>query len=201
MPQYAQVIKNITGIYVASLKSDNTYNTPAYVEYGGDVSFEFEMDENELDAYGMTVESLAVVKKATGSFQDGTFNFAVLKEMVGGGSWSSQSESGSTPNRYQVGDVLAGGEGNGYFGMIAAFAGTNGSNMLVGFPKAMLGQFPAFDAGQNEFRVTEVDFNAYAPSTAIRKAVRFKRNETAASIPTTANDFLAFFTAPTNMFA
>lgn len=193
MPQYGEIIMNVTGIRVATLNADNTYTTPAYVEYGGDISFEVEMANNELSAYGMIVESLAVAQKVTGNFVDGTFNFDVLAAMLGAGTFNAESESGTTPDRYRVANLLMGGAGNGYFGMIASLAAKDGANVLVGVPKAMLETVPGIAVAQNEFRTTDVGFNAYAPSTSIRRALKIKRNETAEAVPATANDFGAFF--------
>lgn len=193
MPEYGEIIMNVTGIRVATLNADNTYDTPSYVEYGGDISFEFEMANNELSAYGMIVEALAVAQKVTGNFVDGTFSFDVLMQMLGAGSFNAEDESGVTPDRYRVAEAMMGGSGNGYFGMIASLAAKNGSNVLVGVPKAMLETVPGIAVAQNEFRTTDVAFNAYAPSTAVRKAIRIKRNETAASIPTDASGFATFF--------
>lgn len=197
MPQFAEVIYNPYAAYVAALNLDNTYGTPVQIDYLGKLSFQFEHDQDELMSGGQIVEKMSIAKKATGELTQGAMNFAALAIMIG----ETAADYGVTPSQYSILDARTGGSGMPYFGLIVAYAATNGANMLAGFPKAMLQTVPGFDVDQNKFRIGSANFDAVPPSQNVRKVVRMRRYETAASIPTTANAFLDFFSTPINMFA
>ena len=201
MPVYGEVIYNPTEVMIAKLKNDNTYEAPVAVEYLGKLSFEVEADTDELMSGGMIVETLAIPKKNTGEMTMGKLNMAAMAAMCN----YPTGEYYSTPNRVSVLDMLMGGEGLPFFGMIVAYASTLGANLMVGFPKAKLQTVPGFDVDQNKFRIGSANFDAIAPSTTVRKAARFKLNETAATIASfygaSAGNFLSYFKAPTDMFS
>ena len=134
MPEYGDVIYNITSMYVAALQSDNSYGTPSYIDYGQQLSWEYESDEDEIKSYGQIVEKLTIPIKATGTFMQASMDLASFAILTS----NSASESGSTPNRLKTVDILVGGAGLPYFGIVAAFAAPSGANMLAGFPKAKL---------------------------------------------------------------
>lgn len=189
MPSYGDVIYNITGMYVAALQSDNAYGTPSYIDYGQELSWEYEADNDEIKSYGLIVESLSIPTKATGNFMQASMDFASFAILTS----FSGSESGSTPNQVNTLDLLVGGAGLPYFGIIAAFAAISGANMLAGFPKCKLQTIPGFTIEQNTFRTSEVGIDMFAPSTTVRKVSRYKKYETAAAIPSSANDFDTYF--------
>lgn len=190
-PGYAEVIYNPTAIYVASLTDAvaGTYGTPQLIEYGQKFEFDIESDNDEIMAYGLTVEALAVPKKATGTLTQAAMNFAAIAILCG----FTNNSYLTTPNRYNIMDINVGGSGLPYFGVIVSYAATNGANMLAGFAKAQLDTVPGFKVDQNKFRIGEAKINGYAPNTQIRKVVRLKGNETAATVPTTGVTFGAFF--------
>ncbi|GEM_PF-2501118 len=189
MPEYGDVIQNITSMYVATLGSDNTYGTPSYIDYGQQLSWEYESDTDEIKAYGLIVESISIPIKATGTFMQASMDltsYAILTS-------NTASESATTPDRVKTVDQAVGGAGLPYFGIIAAFASTNGSNVIAGFPKAKLSTIPGFSVEQNTFRTSEVGIEMFAPSVTVRKVSRYKKYETAANIPATPSDFDTFF--------
>ena len=192
MPQFAEVVYNITDAWVARLNLDNTYGTPVRVDYIGKVSFEYESDTDEIKSGGQIVETLTVPTKATGEITQASLDFAGMAVLLGtvNGSYST------TPNQYGVQDIPVGGEGLPYCGLIVAYASVYGGNMLAGFPKFRLDTVPGFDADQNKFRIGSANFTAIAPSVNARKVVRYKKYETAAAVPQSAANFLAFFTTP-----
>lgn len=196
MVAYSEVIFNPTAAYIASLNNDDTYDAPVQIDYLGKLSFEYEADNDTLMSGGMIVEMLAILKRVTGEITQGALNMAAMSTMCG----YTVTEYSTTPNRYSQLPILTGGAGMPYFGLIVAYASTLGGNLLAGFPKAMLDTVPGFDVDQNKFRIGSANFSAVAPSQNIRIAALIRKYETAASIPTTAEDFLAFFTTPTAVF-
>lgn len=187
MPSFGDIIYNITDMYVAPL-TGSTYGTPARVEYVSSLSFEFETDEDTIKAYGLTVEKLSVPTGITGTLAEASLNWSAASVMTG----MSEASSGTTPNAVKTLDMLMGGAGLPYFGLIAAYASLEG-NALLGFPKCKLGSLPAFTVEQNVFRTAEISMMMLAPSTTVRKALRLRKNETAASVPSAQADFQAFF--------
>lgn len=196
MPQYSEVIYNPTAAWVAQANADTTFGTPVNVDYIQQVTFEYESDTDEIKSAGQFVESLAVPTKATGELSQASLDFPGMSVITGYGN----TNFGATPNQYGIMNILTGGAGLPYFGMIVAYASTNGGNLLVGFPKMKLETVPGFTVDQNTFRIGTANFNAYAPSVVIRQVVRYRKYETAAQIPQTAQDFEDFFKLPTNMF-
>ena len=188
MPEFGDVIYNISGMYVAALQSDNTFGEPAFVEYGQDYSWDYEADTDEIMSYGQIVETLAIIKKATGTMKEASLNMASKSIMTG----TSESESGTSPNKIATIDFQTGGAGLPYFGIIVAGSSVAG-NVLAGFPKCKLQTIPSFKIEQNKFRLGEAKVDMLPPSSLIRKVSRIRRNETAASIPTTGAGFDAFF--------
>lgn len=189
MPEYSDVIYTPKIAYVASLNVDNSYGTPQLVEYLQKFDFEFESDTDEIMSGGQIVETLSIPKKGTGTISMAALNFSTLAILAG----LSETPLGTTPNRYNTIDVLTGGEGMPYFGIIAEFASTLGGNLLAGFPKAQLSTVPGFTVDQNKFRIGEAEIYMVSPSQTIRKNGRLRKFETASAIPTTAEAFEAFF--------
>lgn len=192
MPSFGDIIYNITDMYVAAL-TGSTYGTPARVEYVQSFSFEFESDEDTIKAYGLNVETLSIPIGGTGTIAEASLSWGAMAVMTG----NSESSSGSTPNGVKQIDMLAGGAGLPYFGVIASYAAVEG-NALIGFPKCKLVSLPAFTVEQNQFRASDMGIKMVAPSAVIRKLMRLKKNETAATVPTSSGDFGTFFTG---MFA
>lgn len=197
MPQFAEVIFNITEAWVAALSVTNTYSTPVAIDLIGKVSFTYETDTDEIMSAGLVVDSLAIPKKAKGEMTQSSLDFAAMATMCG----FLAGNYGTTPNQYGIMDVAVGGDGMPYFGLLVAYAATLGGNMYAGFPKAKLETVPGFDVDQNKFRIGKAGFSAFAPSTTTRKVVRYKRNETKATLTAagyTASGaaFLGYFTTP-----
>lgn len=188
MPDYGDIIYNVTDAWVARLNADGTYGTPQKIEYLQTFSFEFETDEDTLKAYGLNVELLSVPIGATGTLGEASLQWGAVGIMTG----NAESSSGSTPNEVKTVDMLVGGAGLPYFGLIVSYAATEG-NAHIGFAKCKLASLPSFNAEQNTFRTSEIGFNAVAPSTTIRRVARIVKNETAAVVPSTAGGFDTFF--------
>ena len=184
-PAFGDVIQNITGINVASLDSVNVYGDPEFIVYGEKLTYEYESDEDDLKTYGQVAEKLTIPTKGVAVLEEGSLNWPALVAMTG---FAINSGSG-----YEEMDALVGGEGMPYFGVIVSYASINGANMLAGFPKCKLTNMQSFNAEQNQFRVGELNFEFFAPSTVIRKLSRTRRYEVAESIPSTAAAFLAYF--------
>lgn len=187
---FANELYNPSAVYVATLNNDNSYGTPQLVQKLETLSWNYESANDEINAYGMFTDSLALVKKATGSLNEAHLNWDALVILTG----EQQTSSGSTPNQVATLDTLAGGEGLPYFGIITVFRGKNSSGAWFGFPKAQLTTKPGFEMDQDAFRRGSADFNAYAPSTLIRKIDRGKKYETLPANPTGASDFDTYFT-------
>ncbi|MBZ0293565.1 MAG: hypothetical protein K8L99_13440 [Anaerolineae bacterium] len=190
--QYGDILYNPNGLVVAALNDvAKTYSTPVVIERFGDLDFEFTVDEDEIKSGGLFTDALRVPTKVTGTLRDAALNWTALTAMAG---IVSESVNGSSsPDAVRQLDYIFGGEGLGYFGAIAAVAGTNGSNALIGFAKSQLGTYPSFSMAQNEFRRAETPIHVYPPSTTIRKGIRVRVHETATSIPTSQSAFQAFF--------
>lgn len=188
---YGDIIYNIVGIYVAPLTNDVTgvYGTPAFIERGMKLSWDYTSDEDEIKSYGQVTDALTIITKGEGTLDDAAMNFDAVVAMTG----VSQSSSGSTPNASTLMKVTTGGAGFGYFGMAAAYAATGGANLVVGIPKCMLKTFPAFTSDQNKFRTSSIGIKFFSPSTTIRELVKYTKNETAGALPSTAGAFNAYF--------
>lgn len=190
MANWADVIYNITAIYVASFNVvTNTYGTPALVKYGQQLNYEWESDTDEIKAYGQFVAALGIPTKATGTLMMASLNFDAMAIMTG----LTPADSGSTPNRQKKVLWLTGGSGTPYFGCIAAYVADDGGNEVIGFPKSKLETYPGFTQEQNQFNVPELTFNAYAPSTTKRMAMKSIAYETLTAPPTDQSGFQAFF--------
>lgn len=186
---YGDVVYNPTAAYAATFSTTPSYGTPVQIDYLGDFDFDYDADTDELMSGGRIVETLAITKKATGTIKNGALSLASMAVLLG---WTEGDYT-----TYEVMDAPVGGSGLPYFGLIVAFAATNGANVLVGFPKAKLQKPPGWTIAQNKFRIGEAKFDAVpAGTTDPVRAVRVKKNQTAASIPTDASSFLAFFTTP-----
>jgi hypothetical protein len=196
MPQYSEVTYNVTEAYVAALTVTNTYGTPVPIDYIGKFSFTVESDTDELMSAGQIVETLAIPKKNTGELSQGSLDFNAMAVLCG----YTQGNYSTTPNQYAVLDMLMGGSGLPFFGLLVAYASTLGGNVLVGFPKAKLQTVPGFEADQNKFTVRTAGFDAIAPTTTRRASARIRRQETAATLAAgygaSAGAFLGYFTTP-----
>lgn len=191
--EYGDVIYNPTGLVVARLQADNSYGTVGVVDYLGDFSFNFESDEDDIMSGGAIVETLSIVKRGTGKLTDAALNWPAIVVMSG---LDDPSEEGDTPNRIKTLDVKFGGRGMAYFGAVVRYEAQQGSNLLVGFPKAMLSTLPSFTVEQNKFRTGEANIKMIGVGTTAqgRRGVRMKKYETAAALPSTGEAFDTFFT-------
>lgn len=190
MPQFSEVIYNPYDVIVAKLNNDNTYGTPARVDYFEKVDFDFEADEDEIKSAGLVVEMLSIATKATGNLSNGALNFAAMGIIQGD---TPTTIYGSPPNQYQYSDITVGGAGNPYFGMMVMYAATLGGALIAGFPKAMLSKKPGFTVDQNKFRVGEASWKAAAPSTISRRVGRLLKYETAPTMQLTSAYMQGFF--------
>lgn len=190
MPAFSEVIYNPMDLIVAKLNNDNTYSTPARVDYFEKVSFDFEVDEDEIMSAGLVVEMLSIAKKVTGTLDTGALNFDAMGILQGD---TPTSVYGASPNQYQYMDITVGGAGNPYFGLMVMYAATLGGAVIAGFPKAMLTKKPAFDVDQNKFRVGSADFKGAAPSTISRRVARLLKYETAPTMQLTSAYMQGFF--------
>lgn len=188
MPEYGEVGFTLTAIKIAALASDNTYGTPGSLEYGQKLEFSPEADQDELKAYGMSVELLSVVTRATGTLDAGLIDDSAYQIMAGNG--VAVVTGGTTPNRYSQMDVLVGEDGLPYFGLIGRLMGVAGADLHLGFSKCKLDSFPGFTIEQNKFILPSVGMKMITPDITLRRLVRFKRHETGTAI---TDDFDTFF--------
>lgn len=189
MTVFGDVVYNVTGAVVATFSTTPSYGTPVAIDNIGDFSFDYESDTDELMSKGRIVETLAIPKKATGEIKNGSLDFASMAIILG---WVQGDYT-----TYQVMDARTGAEGLPYFGLIVSLASINGANVHVGFPKVKLQSPPGWDVAQNKFRIGSAKFDAVPPGTTDPvRAVRIKTNQTAAALPTSSANFLAFFTTP-----
>lgn len=187
MPEYGDVEFNLTDLRLAPLLSNNTYGGSVSLVYGNSLSFGPEAANDDLMSYGMLVERLAVLEKVTGQFQQGAFDATSLWIMTG----ATTSSSGTTPSRQADTEILLGGSGLPYFGVIGNFASLNGANVLIGLRKIQLDTFPEWKVDANKFRISETNFTGMAIDTTTRKAVKMRRYETAVNNITDFNVFFA----------
>lgn len=190
MPQYGEVVYNITDLRIARLNADNSFGTPVLVDYAQKMSWQYEGDEDIIKAYGLIVEKLSITTHGTGSFQQASLDFPAAVILTG----DTSSSSGSAPNQIETMDVSVGGSGLPYFGFVMSVAATNGARFFTGAPKCMLDKPPGFNIDQNKFRIGEAGFTMLAPSTTARKLVRYRRIQGTGTFPTSSADFAAFFT-------
>lgn len=188
---YGDTLYNAQAVSVAALTSDNSYSAPVPLRKLEQFRFAFEADTDEIQTGGLMTDLLTVTTHGTATLSNAAFNYEALLAMLG--TAVVGSESGSTPNQSATVDLLVGGAGLGYFGLIGLFTSQDGANVLAGLPKAMLTEVPGVNVGQNQFRRVDVPLRFIAPSTTVRKACRIVLNESAASVPTDASGFAAFF--------
>lgn len=187
MPEFGDVVINLTDLIVAPLLANGTYGGYAQVVYHSKLSFEGVADNDILKSGGLVVEALTVPTHYEGEIEQGAVDATGLYVMTG----TTTDSSGSTPNRVATTDFLLGGNGLPYFGVIGMYAGLNGSNALIGLRKVLLDKLPGWVMDeQNRFRISNVAFKAFAINATTRKATRWRRYETA-NISVT--DFNAFF--------
>lgn len=187
---YGDIIYNITDIKVSALASDNSYGTPVSLIEGQKLTWEFVMDEDSIKSYGLVTNSLSIATHAEGSLEQAALDFGAYAIMLG----TSATTAGVSPNETATMDFEVGGAGLPYFGIMATYVAPSGANLIVGFPKCQLKAIPPFSAEQNQFRTGEVSIKMFAPSTTVRKLVRYIKNETAATLPTLSADWDTWFT-------
>jgi len=190
MPTYGDVLYNLQGLWIASLDiSDDTYGTPVFAEIVTKFSYEFDVAEDELMAYGLIVDVLAIVKKATGSIQFGSMDYPVFAIITG----QTANTSGTTPNEVRDLDLQIGTD-NSYFGAWAQFQSTKGT-AVVGLPKCKLTGPPPFTIEENAFRRGEVTMKMLAPSTLKKRLFRLRTFETVSDFvaPTNGTEFKALW--------
>lgn len=184
MPDVAAVWYNCTNMKVAPLLANGTYGGPVALDIGSEMQFAFENDTDELFSYGMVVERLSITVRVTGQFMQGSLDSVALWVMTGVNTVSS----GSQPNRIADSEILAGGSGLPYFGLMGEFAATNGANGWAFLRKIQLETIPEYKIERNKFRISEVKFAGMAKDTSGRKLVKIRQNETLATLP----DFNAY---------
>jgi hypothetical protein len=186
--EFADVVYTLTNLVVARLKADLTYDVVSRaLGLGNQLSFSVKADNDQLRSYGMVARLLTILTNAEGMLSAGAVEADVLWILTG----HNTTSSGSAPNRVGTVDVLAGGSGLPYFGVVGAFASEDGANALIGLRRAMLDTFPEWTVEENKFRVAETKFTAIPIDTTSRKLHRIKRNETAAAIPGDLNTFFS----------
>lgn len=177
--EFGDVLFNVRNMKVAPLLASGAYGGAVVLDYGNTMSFAVESDTDELMSYGMAVERLSIPVRVTGTFQQGAYNAIALWILTG----MVTTSSGTTPNQIADTEILGGGSGLPYFGLIGDFAATNGASGLVLLRKVQLDAIPEWKVEQNKFRLSEVSFTGMAIDTTGRKMIKIRRNETAAAIP------------------
>lgn len=186
MPEFGEVVYTLTDLVIAALNSDGTYGTSLALDYGQSLTIEPIADNDTLKAFGMNVELLSVPIGAKFTLAQGSVQFAALEILLG----LTAVDSGTTPNQISTLDMLGGGAGLPYFGIIGKMASINGGAFKVGGFKAKLDSIPQIGVEQNKFVLPEVTGQFAAQNTTTRKLFRIKREETAAAIGT-VSDFLS----------
>lgn len=190
MPEYGEVAFTLSEIRVAPLLSNGTYGTSVALDYGQKLSFEPQADTDQIKAYGMIVERLAVTTHATGSLDQGLVDFDAYAVMIAGLAASS-SETGSSPNKTTVLEHLVGDAGLPYFGLIGRLAALRGAGLHLGFRKCMLDKVPGFTVDQNKFILPSTTMTMITSDVTTRQLLRLKRLETNTAIPVDFNTFFA----------
>lgn len=187
MPEFASIGYNLVQIKIAALDTaDYTFGTPVELEYGQELGFEAAADNQELKAYGLTVQLLSVITHFTGTLSQGLIDVNAYSILVG----EASVDSGSPVTQSTL-DYLVGGAGLPYFGLIGRLASVGGADIHLGFPMCKLDRVPNFQIRQNEFIMPSSGIKMIAPDTTTRKAARLRRHVTTTAITA---DFDAFFT-------
>lgn len=185
---YGDVVFTLIDLKVAPWLAGNTYSpTAVTLGYSSEMSFQVNSDTDQIKAFGMLVELLAVITHAEGKIK----NAAVDSEATYVLSGFATTSSGTTPSRTGTLDILGGGAGLPYFGAVGAFAGLNGAGILVGIRKCKLDTIPGWTVEQNKFRMAETGFKGIVPDTSTRSLLKIRKYETAIAIPVDLNSFFA----------
>lgn len=185
---------NITSAVFCPMDATGTYTgTPVTLKYGKSLTLTPQADAlDPLKAYGKVVELATVVTHAEWSIEQAGIDMDVYTVIA-----SMQFESGGVnPNDYEVGTVVAGGEGLPYFGMICSAAALNGSNYLVGLPKNKLSNVPEMSLNENDWTMGDMEALSIVNVGSVLFPDRpflIRTNRTSTPITLTAAFFNTFF--------
>lgn len=192
--EFAEISYTLTGLVIASYnKTTDVYGTPATLENGQMAEVEPEADNDQLRGYGVKVALLSVMVGAKVMLGAGGADFSVLAILSG----SSNYTSGLTPNQVRTTDIVFGGGGLPYFGMLGKSPTDDGGLMVLGLRCVKLDAFPKWtlDGQANKFNLSE---NGGYAIPINQRCVRIKTYETASlwTDPANGTDFKNFFTSP-----
>lgn len=194
---FAEVMFNINTAYVMPYsKSANTYSgTVDELASPQEITFEPDMSTDVLMGAGINQEALAVMKGAKMHVKAGGLDRSVWMAM----SSNTDTIASTTPTQTSVIKETAGGQGMGYFGLIAVGNTTNGGTLVCGVQCCQLSAPPklSFLGEDVKFSMWEADGVALpvAISTVYKLRVLRTFETTGFTAPTNAATFLSYFTA------
>jgi hypothetical protein len=197
MPEFGDIQFTVQKAFVAEYNdSTNAFTNPAEIEYATEFSFTPLMDEDEIKAQGANREKLAVVIGAESTLGEASMKAAAYNIAMG----YTEATSGASGNRIRTTDMSGAGRGKPYVGLIVVVMATIGQ-VVYGFPKSKLKSDQEFEAGINEFRTGELEFEHLCLPTS-NHYMRRKKIEADGDVPdfTDAGAWTTFFTVPDSLF-
>lgn len=198
MPEFGDIQFTVQRAFVASYNdATNAYTSPAEIEYATEFSYSPLMDEDEIKALGANREKLAVVIGAESTLGEASMKMAAYLVAMG----YTEAESGASGNRWRVTDRTGAGRGKPYVGLIVIVMATIGQ-VAIGFPKSKLKADQEFEAGINEFRTGELEFEHLCLPVS-NHYMRSKKIEADGDLPdfSQASAWTTFFSVPDSIFA
>lgn len=176
---YGEIIFSPLGVHIAALNADNSYGTPALVDYVQKVNFTPEFDDDTIKAYGVNLEAAAWAIGGESEIEEASLS-QLAKDIAMG---TTPSTSGVTPNEIKQITIVGGGAGHPYIGIVYIFAATDGSAVVLACPKSMLAEAPEWEVEQNKFRTGEMKLTHLAGSQTLKNIYRYELYESASDLP------------------
>lgn len=184
--EFAEVPFALSDLVVAQWVSTTSYGIPASIAGGQRMEVAVTSDTDQLREYSAIVEGLAVVVGGEVTLKQGGIDFSALATITN----NATRTSATTPNRLREMDVVAGGAGLNYFGVLGRVPTTDGGATIVGLPKVKLNSFPSWtlDGETNKFFIAETEGMFFAVTNAgVTKVMRIRSYETASDFVTPAS--------------
>ncbi|MEQ8673301.1 MAG: hypothetical protein RIC84_08800 [Aggregatilineales bacterium] len=175
----------------------DTYELPGTLESGQMLEIDPQADTDMMKGYGVTTRLLTVETMANISVKSGGYDFSTYAIMTG----SSTDTSGTTPNQVRFEDLISGGAGLPYWGVIGEAVTDDGGLIVIGLRCCKLDKRPKFtlDGTANKYNLSEAGGKAIPIVTSSALQLGRRRSyetlaDWTANRPTDGAEFKAFFT-------
>lgn len=188
MADYGQLIYLVDAIVVSQIESDGGYATPTVLIAENKVEISVESDTDSFMSKGRRRDMISVPTHGTMKIDQGEFDLPTLAQMTN----SSESESGTTPNR--VTDfAMSFGEDKPEFSVIFRVKGKNGAGGRFGTARTKLTKIPLFTVEQNKIVVPSLEMEFWSKSDTNAQGLWIKLDETLTALPTDDTGMDTFF--------